>query len=301
MKRKEYLLLIPVFLFLVLTGCIGLNPLEKGSLQGTVNGGDGPLPGVKVEVGEMVALTDVSGHFLLENVPAGDQYVFFSGSGYASAFQKVTIIKDGRVSLSPEGTISLLPGTDENVRDSIFSLYQYGFYERSKEESDSFLTRFPTSSFYSDVLFIKGASFFYLGEYADSIPFLSSLVNGYPESLFADDGQYLLAKSYGQGQSRWGEAITAYRKLVDNYPQSEFVGPSYAEMGDCYYIMESYQDAKVVYELARPFGGDVERKSIYGLAHCYYKSELYYKSATLFAEYVTRYPDNDLADDAQYF
>ncbi len=303
MKKRQALLLYfsTVILVIIISGCIGTNINQRGIVRGRVVGGNGPLEGVRVEEGEMVVFTDSSGAFILENVPSGNQYLFFSLPGYTGAFVKVIVEKGMEVSIPPDGTISLLPESEESLHEYLVSLYQYGFYERSLAEAENFLAKYPGSPLVSSVVFMQGASFYYLGDYSPSINALSDLVNRYPSSDFADDGQYLLAKGLGQGLSRWSDAIQAYQKLIQNYPHSEFVGIAYYEMGDCYYILGSYSNASVAYDQARSYGGEIEKKAIYGLAHCYYKLELYYKAASLFAEYVQKYPNDEFADDSQYF
>jgi len=300
--RPSFLLcLLGVLVLVVLTGCMGLSVGNQGMVRGRALGETGPLLGVRVEAGDRVVYTDVTGGFLLENVPSGNQYIFFSFSGYTGAFIKVTVEKGNEVTIPPDGNITLNPESEANRYEYLASLYQFGFYEPSLAESSEFLTQYPGSALVSGALFIQGASSYYLGDYPTAIPLLTDLTTRYPGSDFADDGQYLLAKSLGQGLNRWLEAIGEYQKLIQNYPQSEFVGIAYYEIGDCYYILESYSNASVAYDQARAYGGEIEKKATYGLAHCYYKLELFYKSASSFAEYVQKYPNDQFADDAQYF
>jgi len=301
-KNYPFLLSVLSALFLVvLAGCMSMNVGEKGTVRGRVFGDNGPLQGVRVETGDQVAYTNDAGDFLLENISSGTQYIFFSCEGYAGTLVKVNVIKGNEVSISPDGSVTLFLSSDSNDYEYLVSLYQLSFYERSFLESEEYLIKFTGSNLIPNVLFIKGASAYYLGDYQISISILKDMVQIYPDNEFADDGQYLLARCLGQGLSQWWDAINEYKNLIQNYPQSEFVGVAYYEMGDCYYILESYSNASTAYDQARIFGGEIEKKSIYGLAHCYYKLELFYRSASLFAEYVQKYPNDEFADDAQYF
>ncbi len=301
-KNYPFLLSVLSALFLVvLAGCMSMNVGEKGTVRGRVFGVNGPLQGVRVETGDQVAYTNDAGDFLLENISSGTQYIFFSCEGYAGTLVKVNVIKGNEVSISPDGSVTLFLSSDSNDYEYLVSLYQLSFYERSFLESEEYLIKFTGSNLIPNVLFIKGASAYYLGDYQISISILKDMVQIYPDNEFADDGQYLLARCLGQGLSQWWDAINEYKNLIQNYPQSEFVGVAYYEMGDCYYILESYSNASTAYDQARIFGGEIEKKSIYGLAHCYYKLELFYRSASLFAEYVQKYPNDEFADDAQYF
>ena len=303
MRKKGLFLLCLIvgYILMILTGCIDLNMGSQGAVRGKVLGENGPLLGVRVEVGDRVVYTNDAGEFLLEKIPSGAQYIFFSNDGYAGTFIKVIVVKGEEIQIPSDGTVTLLTASETNQYEYLVSLYQVGFYEKSLSESEKFLNQYASSNSIPNVIFIQGASYYYLGNYSSSISSLTNLITVYPTHEFADDGLYLLARSYGQGLNQWSEAISNYQKLIQNYPQSEFVGVSYYEMGDCYYILNSYSNASVAYDQARNYGGEVEKKAIYGLAHCYYKLELFLKAASLFAEYIQKYPNDEFADDAQYF
>lgn len=303
MKKSQPFLLsiLSVLIFVVITGCMSMNIGDKGAIRGRVFGDNGPLQGVRVEAGDQVAFTNDAGDFLLENVSSGAQYVFFSFEGYTGALVKVTVVKGNEVPISSDGSVTLSLSSDNNDYEYLVSIYQLGFYEKSFLDSEKYIKEFTGSNLIPNVLFIKGASAYYLGDYQTSLSILKDMVKSYPDNEFADDGQYLLARCLGQGLNQWWDSINEYKNLIQNYPQSEFVGVAYYEMGDCYYILESYSNASVAYDQARVFGGEIEKKSIYGLAHCFYKLELFYKAASLFAEYVQKYPNDEFADDAQYF
>jgi len=301
-KSYPFLLGVASFLFLaVLSGCMSLNIGEKGAVRGRVEGENGPLQGVRVESGDRIVFTNETGDFLLENISSGVQYIFFSCEGYTSSLVKVTVVKGNEVLISPDGIITLSLSSDSNDYEYLVLLYELGFYEKSFLEAEEYQKKYIGSNLIPNVSFIKGASAYYLGDYQSAISILNDMVKSYPNNEFADDGQYLLARCRGQGLNQWWDAINEYKSLIQNFPQSEFVGVAYYEMGDCYYILESYSNASFAYEQARAFGGEVEKKSIYGLAHCFYKLELFYKAASLFAEYVQKYPNDEFADDAQYF
>ncbi|NLJ49113.1 MAG: tetratricopeptide repeat protein [Candidatus Atribacteria bacterium] len=301
-KSYPFLLGIACIIFLVvLAGCMTMSFGEKGTVRGRVEGNNGPLQGVRVESGNQVVFTNEAGEFLLEDISSGAQYIFFSCEGYSGTMVQVTVVKGNEVLISPDGIIILSLSSESNDYEYLVSLYQLGFYERSFLEAEEYQKRYFGSHLIPNVSFIKGASSYYLGNYQIAISILNDMVKSYPDNEFADDGQYLLARCHGQGLNQWWDAINEYKNLIQNYPQSEFIGVAYYEMGDCYYILESYSNASIAYDQARSFGGEVEKKSTYGLAHCFYKLELFYKAASLFAEYVQKYPNDEFADDAQYF
>jgi len=285
-----------------LAGCLNGGFLQYGSLRGRVLSVAGaPLDGVLVEVANRSTLTLADGSFLIDKVPTGKRYVFFSHSDYAGRVLEVDITADTVCDINPEGVVYLVEKTPQTQRDFLFEIYQLGFYERVVDEANSFLSLYPQDPLQGDVLFVRGASLYYLEEYAKSVADLNTVVNSYPESEFADDAQYLLAKSYGEGYGDYYRAISEYRRLIEQYPQSDLVGAAYYEIGDCYYILGDYFNAYQSYQQAQEFGGELERKSIYAIGHCMYKLNNFLEAARYFDEYVNRYPNTDLSDDAQYF
>ncbi|MGQ9472911.1 MAG: tetratricopeptide repeat protein [Candidatus Caldatribacteriaceae bacterium] len=277
-----------------LSGCLG--KIERGSISGSVRDNQGPLEGVLVEAGGISTQTDPEGRFLLENVPAGEVFLFFSLSGYVGTFVRVSVVPEELV-LLPE--VILLPQTEEQWKEYIFLLYETGLYGRVIKEAENFLAVYSLGPKTLDVWFIKGASLFELDRYLEAVSALNQVASS--ESNFADDAQYLIAKSFGEGLKDYWRAIVEYQHFVERYPQSELLESAYYELGDCYYIVGEYNKAIPAYQEAWELGGEVGRKALYSLAHCYYKIEMYNRAASLFTKYVEEYPNTDISDDAQYF
>ncbi|MEN3185340.1 MAG: tetratricopeptide repeat protein [Atribacterota bacterium] len=292
MKRCLALGMVVILVFL--TGCLG--NVKKGSIEGEVWGGNGPLTGALVEAGGVKAITDSEGHFRLEDVPAGQTFVFFSADSYVGAFRQVSVSPDETVFLS---VITLLPQSERTLKEYVFLLYESGLYERALREAEVFLVLYPSSRDVFDIRFVKGASLFELDRYFEAVSVLESVTSS--ASDFADDAQYLIAKSFGEGLKDYWKAIVEYQRFVEQYSQSELLGNAYYEMGDCYYIVGEYTKALSAYENAVNQGGEAGRKALYSMAHCLYKLEFYNRAASRFLEYVEKYPDTDLSDDAQYF
>ncbi len=299
MKKKIIFLVSLILVVGVFSGCLSV--AEKGSLEGEVWGENGPLAGAAIEGGGGTAITNEEGKFLIEGLPSGEHYFFFSCPGYTGKVIKAQVKPREVGKINQEGRVYLVPEGEESLKNYIFELYNLGFYERVISQADLFLANYPEGNLLPQVLFAKGASFYYLGDFQNAISSLSSAVNNYPGSEFSDDAQYLLAKSFGEGLKDYGRAITEYQKLINNYPGSDLIGVAYYELGDCYYILGSYYEAYLSYQKAQIYGGEIGREALYSSAHCLYKLESYAPAAVLFSEYVERYPNTDISDDAQYF
>lgn len=295
MQRRVLGFVCCVLFAVLVGGCFEVK--ETGNLTGVVWDAKGPVSGVLVEGGGKSALTDGEGRFLLEGLPVGKCYVFFSHPSYTGVVVQAEIAAGETRSINAEGKVVLPERTEDNLKEYLFTLYELGFYERVVREAGVFLILYPGDA---EVTFLKGASLFFLGRHREAVPILEEAAQRQDHS-FADDAQYLLAKSCSEGLRDYGRAIAEYRKLIEMYPESEFVANAWYEMGDCYYILGSFRYALEMYEKAQEFGGEVARKAMYSAAHCLYRMELYNRAASKFLEYVARYPNTDLSDDAQYF
>lgn len=283
-------------LFAVLIGgCFGSR--GTGNLTGAVWDAKGPVSGVLVEGGGKSTLTNGDGQFLLEGLLAGQCYVFFSHPSYTGVVVQAEVVEKETRPINAEGKVVLPERTRENLREYLFTLYELGFYERVVREAEGFLLSYPGDG---EVTFLKGASLFFLGKHREAVAVLEEAAQQ-QDHAFSDDAQYLLAKCCSEGLRDYGRAIVEYRKLIETYPESEFVGNAWYEMGDCYYILGSFRYALEAYEKAQEFEGEIARKALYSAAHCLYRMEFYNRAASKFLEYVAKYPNTDLSDDAQYF
>ncbi len=283
-------------------GCgTGPGPVDTGTVQGRVEDGGVPLEGVRVESESAHTRSNSEGDFLLEGVPVGSRYVFFSREDLVGTFKRVWVERGAVTLINPGGVVELTQLSESGLGEYVFLLYEEGLYKQALAEGEKFASSYPNSTAGPGVKFVQGASHYYLGNHSQAVDILIVMADAHPDNEFADDARYLAAKSLGEGLGDYTAAITQYRQLVNRYPQSPKAGPAYLEMADCYYILGSFYEASQIYEKALEYGGDVERKAIYSLAHCYSKMNQHERAAAQFALYVSRYPDTALSDDAQYF
>ena len=208
---REKIVFLGVSLVLVVSifsGCLSVT--EKGSLEGEVWGESEPLVGAVVEGGGCTVVTGEGGKFLIEGLPSGEHYFFFSYPEYTGKVIKAEVKAGETQKINQEGRVYLALQTEENLKDYIFELYSLGFYERALSQADLFLANYPGGNSLPQVLFIKGASFYYLGDFQNAISFLSYVRDNYPDSEFSDDAQYFLAKTFSEGLKDYELAIIEY-------------------------------------------------------------------------------------------
>ena len=69
--------------------------------------------------------------------------------------------------------------------------------------------------------FKNGRTYFRLKHYEASRIYLKEVLEKYPQSKWAPQAQFLLAESY-RLESKKGEALAEYQKVLENYSSSEF-------------------------------------------------------------------------------
>ena len=75
------------------------------------------------------------------------------------------------------------------------------------------------------------------------------LIEMFPESSFAERTHMLLADTYRQRQQHPDEAIKYYQRLIETYPDSQYVGLARLKMGYAYEDMDDAENAEHMYRL----------------------------------------------------
>lgn len=68
----------------------------------------------------------------------------------------------------------------------------------------------------------KARNLYYEGKYKEAIEAYRKLIKDYPKSEYGDDAQYEIAMCY-EFLEDYKKAIEEYEKLIKNYPNSEYV------------------------------------------------------------------------------
>ena len=100
---------------------------------------------------------------------------------------------------------------------------------------------------------------------------------------------YFLGFNYGElGDS--GKSLAEFRKLVEHYPSSEFVGEAYRELGDDSFDRKRYREAQGYFELAIRKGGPSTNfpRVLHRLAWSYYRTREYGRAVETMKKAVTQ-------------
>ena len=92
-------------------------------------------------------------------------------------------------------------------------------------------------------------------EYDQAITAFDKFLNKYPDSQYSDNAQYWMGEAYYVTR-RFDAAITEYMKLISNYPQSQRVPSGLLKIGYSYYELGKPEEAKkALLELIEKYPG----------------------------------------------
>ncbi|MBF90058.1 MAG: hypothetical protein CMG75_10505 [Candidatus Marinimicrobia bacterium] len=86
-------------------------------------------------------------------------------------------------------------------------------------------------------------------EYSEALEKLQKLVENYPQSIEAAEGQYMIGDTYIAYNKNFEVALKEYRKVVDNYPESKFAINAQFMIGYVFAnFLNDYNSARIEYE-----------------------------------------------------
>lgn len=113
-------------------------------------------------------------------------------------------------------------------------------YEEARESFRKVVERHPNSSYAPRARFLLGEAFYREGEFDKAIAEFEAFMSFYPQHRIADLVQYRLAMAFydqikpiEQDQTLASKALTQFRKLVKDYPESRYAGDALAKIDIC--------------------------------------------------------------------
>jgi TolA-binding protein len=99
---------------------------------------------------------------------------------------------------------------------------------------------------------------------------LRNLISSFPQSAYADDAHFELARSY-ERDAKYNEAKREYQVILDRYKESSYFPKALLQMGLVHYNLEDYSKSLEYYkQVAEQYGGTQEAQSaLMGIKNCY--------------------------------
>lgn len=132
--------------------------------------------------------------------------------------------------------------SSEEVRDyeTAFGLYRAGKYADAIDRFQAFLQTHPSSEFADNALFWMGESYFKLNDFEQAAVAFDRVVKRFPKGNKVPDALYRQGVSLQEIGQRTGQQSTygpaacqIFRRITDEYPNSERVAEARRQLEKC--------------------------------------------------------------------
>jgi len=177
-----------------------------------------------------------------------------------------------------------------------------GKFEEAVKGFREVVNRNPNSTYAADSLYeIAKIYKYHLKKQANAVATYEELIRRYPRSQFIRTAAYAIAESLAE-LGKKTEARDQFRKIVTQFGRDPIVEKAYFELGDMYQEEKRWLDAKNSYQkLIDLFpAGALRPAALYRLANCSLALGDTAASLRLFAGVYTEFPAGDFAELAYF-
>lgn len=120
--------------------------------------------------------------------------------------------------------------------------FEDGFYEVSLGLLERFLKNYPNSPKALEVELLIGRCFFHQSRFLDALNKFEGLLNEPSAKNIKDAVLYWTAEVHFKGNN-FNKAATYYKTVIDEFPKSSYVTPSYYSLGWCLFQEQKFAEA----------------------------------------------------------
>ena len=177
-----------------------------------------------------------------------------------------------------------------------YSLFNQGEYLKAIDYFDFIIQNFPKN--FSDFI---AKSYFYAGQaseklkyYGQALTYYQRLIENYPDYEKADEACFRIGDLYFKAK-KYDDAIGTFQYLINRYPSSPFLSFAQALIGQAYLAQRDYKNAIISLEKFRQFfPNDVQTQGVKkSLELAYYYASL--EDTSWQKEFFKRFPSSELA------
>lgn len=141
-----------------------------------------------------------------------------------------------------------------------------------------------------------------LGKYEQAIKVFQELIKSNPESPFAADSLYEIAKIYKYNLKNIEKAVSTYKDLLGRYPKSEFRRTAMFEVAECYMELGRKSEALSQYkDIITRYGKDpVAEKAYFEIGDMMQQAGNFPEARDAYAKLLGTFPKGELEPAARY-
>ncbi len=180
--------------------------------------------------------------------------------------------------------------------------FEDGFYNLSLDTFQRFIKRYPGSSHLAQAQFFIARCFFYQEKFVDALSGLQALLANPKASDFQDAVIYWIAEVHLKGKD-YVKAALFYQKIINEYPNSQFMAFAYYSQGLCLFELGKFEEAASSFNQLKvqfPKHSLVEVAS-FKVAESLYRALEYEKAQEAFKKFNNDFPKSARLAQSYFF
>ncbi|MEA2086904.1 MAG: tetratricopeptide repeat protein, partial [Candidatus Caldatribacteriota bacterium] len=152
-----------------------------------------------------------------------------------------------------------------------------------------------------EALYLRGKASKELGDQEGEITAFEKLREKYPQSDFSQEAYFRLGNYY-YNQKRYQEAIEEFDKIIQFFPQSLLLSESNYWLGWSYFKLTEYRKASEYFKKVGEYKENLElaQRALFMVAESLYNLKDYQKAREEYMKFIEMYPEGDFSANAQY-
>jgi len=167
----------------------------------------------------------------------------------------------------------------------------------------TFLVKYPESDLYPDALHLRATIFhLYQSRYLEAISDLRELLNNYPASQYAFNARRTIAEILETKVHDCRRAIVEYQRLIDDYDTVVDDDQYQYHIAACFYELLNFEQAKLeFYKLINNYPASEQvDDSYYQIANILQTQGSLEDAQKAYRLYLARYPEGEFSVDAKF-
>ena len=217
-------------------------------------------------------------------------------------FFLISLLFIATVSLSAVGFFSHRSG-EQALYDQAMAALDENLSGAAVEYLTTFLVKYPESDLYPDALHLRATIFhLYQSRYLEAISDLRELLNNYPSSQYAFDARRTIAEILETKVHDCRRAIVEYQRLIDDYETVVDDDMYQYRIASCFYELLNFEQAKLeFYKLINTYPASEQvDDSYYQIANILQTQGALEDAQRAYRLYLARYPEGEFSVDAKF-
>jgi tetratricopeptide (TPR) repeat protein len=197
-----------------------------------------------------------------------------------------------------------MSGSEEQIyiRSVYLLATSYNFTNESKEGIEVLnkaAIKFPASS--EELFFNYSVNIYDNGYYKEAISAFSKFIENYPNVPTKKNSMFFIAYAYYK-MGEWENSINAFREFIKAYPDDDLASEAQFNIAEAHYNLSKFSDATKEYQVVytKHVKSDFAPAALYNEAWCFYQLKEVDDMIVPLQKLIDSYPSHNLVPEAQF-